>query len=220
MDSSFFITKLSYRHPYRNAVSEPGRTLLHETDDSAAGAVSPSRGHARLRAFRWPPSCIPSRSGDTGKPTADTARPIAYKYAIVPPSGSAFFDQPLEGPLDFRERSGERRPARVDDNIPLRPHSGAMPPKRLAQPSLDPIAYHGAPNRAGNRESQPRAAAIPGTRSRQAERREYGSGKADAVVINRSEIGGAQDSGRLRKSLRDTGGRISWLSRSERLSRR
>jgi hypothetical protein len=95
-----------------------------------------------------------------------------------------------------------------------------MPPKRLAQPALDSIAHHGAPDRAGNRESQPRAAAIPGTRSRQAERREYGSGKADAVVINRSEIDGAQDSGRLRKSLRDTGGRISWLSRSERLSRR
>src|ERR1700686_2887580 len=148
------------------------------------------------------------------------ARPIAYRYAKELPSGSAFLDQPLEGPLDLRERSGERRTARVDDNVPLRPHSGAMPPECLAQPALDSIAHHGASDRAWNREPQTRAAAISRTRSRQAERREYRSGKADAVVINRSEIGGAQDSGRLRKSQRAAGGRISWLSRSERLSRR
>ena len=182
--------------------------------------MSPSRGHARLRAFRWPPSCIPSRSGDTGKPTADTARSISYKYATGPPSRSAFLDQPLECPFDFRKRSRERRAARVDDNVPLRPNSGAMPPERLAETALDSIACHCASDRAWNRESQPRAAAIPGTRTRQAERREYGSGKADAVVINRSEIGGAQDSGRLRESQRAAGGRISWLSRGERLSRR
>jgi hypothetical protein len=182
--------------------------------------VSPSRRPARPRAFRWPPSCIPSRSGDTGKPTADTARSISYRYEGCPPSRSAFLDQPLECPFDFRERSGKRRAARVDDNVPLRPDSGAMPPERLAQPALDSIARHRASDRAWNRESQPRAAALIRPRSRQAERREYGSGKADAVVINRSEIGGAQDSGRLRESQRTAGGRISWLSRGERLSRR
>jgi hypothetical protein len=158
--------------------------------------------------------------GGTGKPTADMARSIAYRYAKELPSRSAFLDQPLECPFDLRERSGERRAARVDDNVPLRPHSGAMTPEHLAQPALDSIAHHGASDRAWNRKPQPRAAAIFGIRSRQAERREYGGRKADAVVINRSEIGGAQDSGRLRKSQRAAGGRISWLSRSERLSRR
>jgi len=95
-----------------------------------------------------------------------------------------------------------------------------MPPERLAQPAFDSVAHHGASDRAWNGESQARAAAIFATRLRQAERREYGSGKPDAVVINRSEIGGAQDSGRLRKRERAAGGRISWLSRSERLFRR
>ena len=215
MDSSFFITKLSHRNP----VSEPDRNLLHETGDSAADAVSPSRCPARLRAFQWPPSCIPSKWGDNGKPTADMARPIAYRYAEGPPLRSAFLDQPLECPLDFRKRSRERRAARVKHDVPLRAHSGAILSERLAQPALDSIAHHRASDGAWNRESQPRTAALPRTRSRQAERREHASGKADAVVINRSEIGGAQDSGRLRESQRAAGGRISWLSRGERLSR-
>ena len=148
------------------------------------------------------------------------ARSISYRYEGCPASGSAFLNQPLERPLDFRERSGERRPPRVDDNVPLRPNSDALAPERLAHPPLDAIAHHGASDRARNRKTHPRPAAISRIRARQAERREQRVGKADAVVINRSEIGGAQNPGRPRKPQRAAAGGISWFSRSERLSRR
>ena len=63
-----------------------------------------------------------------------------------------------------------------------------METKRFTNPALDPVADHGPADRPGNR--KPQTDALP-FRSRQTERREQGTGNADAVVINRSEIGGA-----------------------------
>ena len=160
--------------------------------------------------------------------------PSFYRCAISPPrSGrqcrfhlrdrgafrSAFFDQPEKRPLDFGERSSERRPARVEDDIPLRSDLGAMPAERLPQPAFDAIPHDRASNGAWNRETQAGAASL-NSRACEAKRREQGAGKADAGIIYHSEFGGAQDPARMRKSQRATAGRISWILRGGRLSHR
>jgi len=100
----------------------------------------------------------------------------------------AFFNHPLKRPLDFRKWRIERRSPGVDDDIPRPNKFGAMDTKRFPEPAFDPVADHRSADR--SRDGKPHPDAIP-IRSRQTERREQGTGNADAVVIDESKIGGA-----------------------------
>jgi hypothetical protein len=78
-----------------------------------------------------------------------------------------------------------------------------MEPERLPHPPLDPVTVHGLSDSLGDGKTQARGLRSTGfSRPSQAEGREQRAGDAEALVINRSEIGGAKNPGRPGKGAR------------------
>lgn len=113
-------------------------------------------------------------------------------YAEAPGSRSAFFNHFPERKVDLVNGRFDRSFARVEHDIPLRPDFGTMHAERFSQTPFDPVANHRATDRSRNRKSKTSAGSVTFC-VREAKRREQGSGEAHAVVIYRSEIGGAQN---------------------------
>jgi hypothetical protein len=144
-------------------------------------------------------------------PTVTAARSIACIREATPGLRSAFFDHLAKRPFDFRKGCTQRRAARIEDNVPLRPEFGAVEAKSLPQPALDTIAHNRSPDGSWNGEAETGAFVCRGG-TRQAERGEKRAGDAGAFVIDQSKVSGAQNPGRP--------GKLSWRSRTGRLSRR
>jgi hypothetical protein len=130
----------------------------------------------------------------------------------------AFFDHLLERPFDFDEWGVKRSPSGIEHDVPLGPKFGSMTPESLAQPPLDPVPDDRPADRARHRKTEPHTRSSTG--ASQTESCEHGTRNADAVVIDHSKIGGAQNPGRLRKRERAATGGLNWLWQFERLSRR
>ena len=92
----------------------------------------------------------------------------------------------------FRQK---RRAPRIDDDVPLRPELHSMQAEGLAEPAFDAVADHGSAQCPRRSKAQPRAALALRVAS-QTKRCEQGTRNADAFVIDRSIVGGAQDPGR------------------------
>ncbi len=177
-------------------------------DGSATGAGHPARLPGPRRAFPPLVACIQNRSDGTGKRKAATAKPIAYIDAISPLLRSAFFDHLSQRPFEIRERRVERRPTGIDHDIPLRADFRAVQPERFPNPPLDSVADHRAADRPRN--GKPQSSCFSGrVRVCQAKGREQGTGKANTVIIDGSEIGSAQNPRSVRKRQRAAGGGVS-----------
>jgi hypothetical protein len=69
----------------------------------------------------------------------------------------AFFDHFPPSSFDFAERSLERRPARIDHDIPARGDFFAMQTKRFTNPAFDAVADDGSTQRARDGEAEARS---------------------------------------------------------------
>jgi hypothetical protein len=195
----------------------PDRILLRETDDNAIGGLTPSRRPLQRRISQPIASYRPSKWVESGTPRADTETPIVYKYLGWPGSGSAFFYNATESLFDLSKARVQRRPPRIENNVPLRANIRAMEPERRAQAPLNSIADDCSPNRA--RDGEPQA----GTSDRDCARLQFrswprpakcgeqGTGNTEALVIGGAEFGGVQDSRRLRESKTGAFSRFSGL---------
>jgi hypothetical protein len=113
----------------------------------------------------------------------------------------AFFNHLCKRPLDIGERREDDRFARVEYDIPvdIPLRVGAMQPERRSQPPFDSIANHRSAERLGYGEPDANSGSI--AFARLTERGEQGRGYAGTVIINCSEIGGAQNARGSRESL-------------------
>ncbi len=196
------------------------RSLLDETDGSAADASFPARPLGPRRAFPPLAACTQSKSGGTGKRKAATARPIAYRYVMSPLLRSAFFDHLAERSLDLRKRRAQGRTPGVNHDVPLRSDIRPLQPERFPDTALDAVTHHSPTDGTRYGKPQPRCDSRR-VRTRQAERSEQGTGKADTVIIDGSKFGCAQDPRSVRELQRAAGGGFScWPSRTGQLSRR
>jgi hypothetical protein len=159
-----------------------------------------SQPPATRRIFLSLASCKPNRSAQTGTLRAAAARAIAYRYAKRQSQVPAFFDYPRERPLKIGKRRENRRLAGVKNNVPMdqRPVRPVQSKSR-SQPSFDAIADNRSAQRPRHREPDAHSCLI--SFARQAKRGEQRTGYASAVVIDRSEVGGAQNAGRTRERL-------------------
>ncbi len=159
-----------------------------------------SQSPATRRIFLPPASCKPNKSAQTGTPRAAAARAIAYRYAMFRSRVPAFFDYPRERPLEIGKRREDRRLAGVKNNVPIdrRPVRPVQPESR-PQPPFDAIADHRSAQRPWYREPDAHSCSI--AFARQAKSGEQRTGYAGAVIIDRSEVGGAQNAGRTRERL-------------------
>lgn len=177
---------------------------------------------------------------------------IAYRYAIRRELVPAFGDYLHERPLDFDEGRVDRRAPWIDNDVPMRRESGPVHSKSLAETTLDAVSDDGSAERsrgcdaqaralhrvtlnratlsrafgagARNRVTWNRAAGAVGGCAGETECREQRIRDAQALVIDGSKIGGAQNPRRFRKRERGprcaAGGGISWLWQSVLLFRR
>ena len=127
-------------------------------------------------------------------------RSIAYKYEELRArvaSGHYFREYFHERLLDFCEGRIENAAAGVEDNVPLRAERRAVQAECFAQPPFDAVANHGLADSPGDGKAQARTtpcSLISG--ARQTKRGKQRAGEADALVINFTEVGRAQNSGR------------------------
>ncbi len=163
-------------------------------------ASAPCRRLATRRTFLPLASCKPNTSADTGTPKAASARAIAYTYAMCRSQVPAFFDYPRERPLDIGEWRKNRRLARVENDIPVDSPVCAMQPECRSKTPLDAVADHRSAQRLGHREPDAHSCRISFA-PRQTKRGEQRAGYSGTVIIDRSEIGGAQNARRSRKRL-------------------
>ena len=94
-----------------------------------------------------------------------------------------------------------------------------MKPECFPQPTLDPVAVDGFPDRSWHGKPKPRlrlgaGSCIP----RKAKSRKQRAGNAETFVINQAEFGGAKNPGRPGKGALT--GFFSWLWRTGQLFRR
>lgn len=165
-------------------------------------ALCPRRATRRI----FPPlaSCKPSTSAHTGTPKAATARAIAYTYAMCRSQVPAFFDYPRERPLEIGEWRKNRRLARVENDVPVDNPVCAVQPECRSKTPLDAIADHRSTQRLWHREPDAHSCRISFA-PRQTKRGEQRTGYSGTVIIDCSEIGGAQNARRSRKRLRAAG---------------
>src|SRR5262245_42511258 len=134
-------------------------------DDTAAGVWFPSRFRATARAFRSPPSRTRNRSDKSGMPRAGTAKSIACRDAagearstprpgLLPRWNSwpASLDHLPHREFDFGKWRVERRPARVDHDVPLRPEFGAVQAERFPDAAFNAVTDHGSTDCSRHRE--------------------------------------------------------------------
>ncbi len=98
--------------------------------------------------------------------------------------------------LEIGESSLERRAPRVEHDIPFRSQPRFEHPECLSQTPLDPIADHRVADRAGNSETKPWPESRRVVRTGPAKGGEEGTGDAESLVINKPELGRAQNSRR------------------------
>jgi hypothetical protein len=85
-----------------------------------------------------------------------------------------------------------------------------MQTERRAESPFDAVADHRSAQRARNREPDAHSGSIAFARLEKSD--EQRTGYSSAVIINRSEIGGSQNAGRLRKRLLAAGARFNGSS--------
>jgi hypothetical protein len=202
--------------PPSGPTNGPDQIPLGETDDISLAVARPSTRRAPHRESRRPPACIRSMSDENGRRMAASAKSIVYRYATRRSGVPAFFNYLLNRPLDFRERRREGRASRVDNNVPLGSEFNSMQAKRFAKAAFDSISDHRTAQSPGRGEPQS-CAGIFARLACKTECREQWAGYADAVVIDDSVVGGAQNPGGVRKSERAGG--LSSISQCGRLSR-
>ena len=145
-------------------------------------------------------------------------RSIACRYEECR-SGVASIDHLSQRAYQLGKGRPFRRAARVEHDVPLRGEARAMQPEGFPEPALDSITDHRSAHGTRKGEPQPRANIGRRLRTRPAEGGEQRTGNAEALVIDETEFGGAQDPGRPGKRPQRIG-RISWRWNSERLFRR
>ena len=131
----------------------------------------------------------------------------------------AFFNHHPERPVDIRRRSRNRGPAGIEHDIPRRAQLRSMFPETFAEPAFDSVPHHRPADRARHGESKSRTTGFTWAGARPTESGEQRAGKAGTVVIDRSEIGGAQNASGSREWCA-TGREFRRLSQTGRLSRR
>ena len=111
---------------------------------------------------------------------------------MCPPLRSAFFDHFPQCPLDIWKGGSEGRAPGIDHDVPLRAELRAMQPESFPNAPFDAVADHRSADSA--RDSKPQSSRVPGwVWACQAKGREQGTGKADTVIIDGSELGRAQN---------------------------
>ena len=143
-------------------------------------------------------------------PRATAARSTAYTYAIRRLQVPAFFDHLGERALEIGKRRVEGRFARVEDQVEVGRPLRAMQAERGAETPLDTVADHGSAEGARHGEAQAHPDSIALARLRKGD--EQRTGAAFTVIIDRSEIGGAQNAGRSGKQLPAAGPGVNWRS--------
>jgi len=169
-------------------------------DDSARCVSALCQRRATRRIFPLPASCKPNTSAQTGTPKAAAVKAIAYRYAMCRSQVPAFFDHPCQRPFKIGERCNNRRLTRVKNDVPIdnRPLD-PMQPEGRAQPPLDSITDNRSAQRLWYGEPDPYACSI--AFAPQAKRGEQRTGYSGTVIIDRPEIGGAQNARRPRERL-------------------
>ncbi len=204
-------------------------------DDSGQCGSALCRGRAKRRIFQSLASCKPSTSAGTGTPKAAAAIAIAYTYEeslsrFAQTRGHpralcerhlgnpAFFDHPRERPLEIGKRRQDRRLTRVDNDVPSDRHPfRAMQAESRPESSFDAVTDNRSAKRSRHGEPKAHSCCIVAF-ARQAKRGEQGTGDAGAVIIDRSEVGGAQNTGTAREPLLAAG--AGFNGRSGQLVRR
>jgi hypothetical protein len=179
---------------------------------TARCAASLFQRRAKPRIFRSLGSYTQNKSAQTGTPTAASARAIVYRYVNRRSQVPTFPDHLGERPLQIGEWRENRSLARIENDIQVncRPFR-AMQSERRPQTPLNPVAHHRSAQRLGDRKADSNACSIP-LAPRHTKGGEQRTGYASAVIINRSEIGGPQYSGTLRKRLLAAGARFNGSS--------
>jgi hypothetical protein len=111
----------------------------------------------------------------------------------------------------FVHRSRNRRPPRIDDDVPFRRNFGQSHPQSFSNPALHAVPENSLSESPGNGESQPRSL-VPIALHPQTKGGKASSGKSLPFVIRFAEVDGSQNPGGLRKAEASR--------RTERLSRR
>src|ERR1700683_2028205 len=192
IDSSFF-----------SILTGPGRPLPGGTDGSAAAGADPSRRPATLHAVQLLPSCIPNRWDKSGKPKESPEKPTACRYGGWS-ARVAFFDHSSHLTLNLGELRLQRRAARIEHDVPLRRDFRSVQPEDFAETALDSVADHSFADRARNGEAQAGSQFHRCAFARPAKGGEQRTGHAESVIINKPEIGGAQNPGGPGKVERST----------------
>src|SRR5579862_2003583 len=191
--------RISIARSFFSILSGPGRPLPGGMDGSATAGAGPCRRRAVLHAVQLLPSCTLSRWDKSGMRKESPGKPIACRYGGWS-ARVAFFDHPPHFALDLGELRFQRRAARIDHDVPLRREFGPVQPEGFAKTALDSISDHGFADRARHCEAQtgptfPRGGVQGRDFARPAKGGEQRTGDAESVIIDKPEIGGAQNPG-------------------------
>ena len=178
-------------------------------DGTSAAASAPYRSRGEFRNAQSLPSCIPSRLDENGKPTAARVKSIAYRYEDWS-ARVASLDHPLHFPLDFGKSCIEGLAPRIEHDVPLRTQVGSMQTECLAKPALDAIPNDRSSDCTRDCKANPGTIRRSGIFARPAKGGEQGTGDAEAVIINKPEIGGAKYPGRPGKGAPAAGVSRPW----------
>lgn len=166
-------------------------------DGISPAAGSPSRLPATLHASGRLATCIPNRSGRTGRRKGALERCTTCRNAAPRSRPTASPKETLHFPLQFRKRGFHRFPPRIDNDRPLWTQTFEMQARSLADTPPDAVAHHRLAERAGQGEADPRPA---GLRFAQTESRKKGPRKAGTAVIYSAEIRGSQQTNTFRET--------------------
>jgi len=151
-----------------------GRSRRGERADSAKGARRPGRSPGGHPLSRSPGEHIPSRWERSGRRGADGARSIACSRREARPgrglgnrAGSGTPEQATQKPQqllpELLEARRCRRRLQMDDEVQGRQVAASAPsPIYLSDPSLQPLADHGATDLAGGRDPEARVLELIG----------------------------------------------------------
>src|SRR5579864_3192902 len=183
----------------RKLFSEPDRTRLHETGDSAADVACPSKHPGVGHTCRSLPSCIPSRWDDSGKPMEAEARGAACRDPTWRLPLSALRHQPIHFASKLLHRRLQSRASRVDYDVPLRRNVLHPNANCFSQPPLHAVSHHSLSEGAWHREAQPRPLLFAPWNP-QAKRRKVRARNPAPLIVRFAEIRSSQNSSALRET--------------------
>jgi hypothetical protein len=150
-----------------------------------------------LHSARRPGACSPSRSDGSGTPRGEGAIHTIYIRGVRRLRSVASEKETLDLAANLLHRSVEGLAPGIDDNGPLWTQTIQTLPHRFTDAAADPVADHGLTDRARKGEPDPRT---DGFRLPDTESREQGTGDAGPVVVDPSEIFGAQQADTFRET--------------------